>query len=144
MAAWDAIVVADASDTIESRLHVLALDVTESDAAQHYVDTALMKFGRLDISVQCAGICPPAKSILETSEEEFDQVMDVNVKGVWMGCKASLKGMLDSPEGGKGGSIILVSSQIGLDGTFPYGLSPFSIVSCLCLLISLIADIFWM
>lgn len=106
--------------TLNDRIHVLALDVTDSNAAEAYVQKALEVYGRLDISIQCAGICPPSKSILETSEEEFDKLMDVNVKGVWMGCKASLRGMLQSPEGGKGGSIVLISSQIGLDGTLSF------------------------
>jgi len=120
--AKDQLVLADgqSDSSLHDRIHVLALDVTDSNAAETYVSKALDLYGRLDISIQCAGICPPAKSILRTSEDEFDKVMDVNVKGVWMGCKASLRGMLQSPEDGKGGSIVLISSQIGLDGTLSF------------------------
>lgn len=128
--------------SFESRILLLALDCSKSSSAESYVSQTIKKFGKLDISVQCAGICPEGKSILETSEEEFDRVISINLKGVWVGCKESLRGMLQDGEdveteegktirrvkGDK--NILVISSQIGLDGMAnlsPYSASKFAL-----------------
>ncbi|GAA6020920.1 hypothetical protein JCM11491_000067 [Sporobolomyces phaffii] len=113
-----------------SKSHFVAVDCSESAAAETYVAETVARFGRVDVSVQCAGVCPAAKSILDTDAAEFDRVMAVNVRGVWLGAKASLKAMLSSAEResearvSRDKCILLISSQIGLDGMA--GLSPYS------------------
>ncbi|WP_440992021.1 SDR family oxidoreductase [Haloarchaeobius baliensis] len=67
--------------------------------------------GGLDIMVNNAGILRSGP-VTELTEDEFDLVMDVNVKGTFLGSKAAAEAMLD----GDGGSIINISSMAGLVG----------------------------
>jgi len=108
-------------EAYRSRTLLLDLDCSLAESATTYVDQTIDRFGKLDISVQCAGICPEGKPILETSEEEFDRVMAINVKGVWLGCKESLTGMKKQEGKGTGDkNILIISSQIGLDGEYAF------------------------
>ncbi|GAA5955721.1 hypothetical protein JCM21900_000897 [Sporobolomyces salmonicolor] len=107
-----------------ARTLCVAVDVSADDSAAQYVRQTVDTWGRLDVSVQCAGICPEGKPLVETDVSLFDKVMNVNVRGVFLGMQESVKAMLASPSKGKGCSIVLISSQIGLDG-YP-GLSPYT------------------
>jgi NAD(P)-dependent dehydrogenase (short-subunit alcohol dehydrogenase family) len=87
------------------------LDVTQEAEWQQAVETAVARFGKLDILVNNAGIA--LRGVLEdTSSEDWDRVMAVNAKGVFLGTKAAI------PEMRKvgGGSIVNISSMSGLVG----------------------------
>ncbi len=86
-------------------------DVTKATEIQKLVQDVKARWGSLDIAFFNAGI-GMAKPIDEVSEEEFDLVFDVNVKGVFLGCKFALPIMLNQG----GGSIINMSSNGGLIG----------------------------
>lgn len=88
-----------------------AADVTNAEATQQYIQKTLDQFGSLDIFFANAGIEGVVKSLEEYPEEMYDQVMAVNVKGVWLGCKYGL------PKLNEGGSFIITSSVAGLAGT---------------------------
>lgn len=87
------------------------LDATSESDWQRAVATAVGRFGKLDILVNNAGILRGAR-VEDTTEESWDLVMDVNVKGVFLGTKHVI------PEIRKagGGSIINISSVAGLVG----------------------------
>ena len=88
------------------------LDVTSENDWIRAIEATLARFGRLDILVNNAGVSQ--WSLLhETSEEDWDRVMDINTKGVFLGTKRSIPAMKESG----GGSIINISSQLGLVGT---------------------------
>ena len=88
------------------------LDVTSESDWQRAISDTVSKFGRLDILVNNAGIS--VWSVLhETSEEDWDRVMDVNTKGVFLGTKHAIPAMKEAG----GGSIINISSQLGIVGT---------------------------
>ena len=88
------------------------LDVTSESDWQKAISETVSAFGRLDILVNNAGIS--MWSVLhETSEEDWDRVMDVNTKGVFFGTKHAIPAMMESG----GGSIINISSQLGIVGT---------------------------
>ena len=59
-------------------------DVTDSDQVKAMVDKAVSKFKKVDIMVNCAGIGKPPKLIADVSEEEYDQVVAVNMKGIFL------------------------------------------------------------
>lgn len=61
-------------------------DVSESSQVRKMIEETISTFGRIDILVNNAGICP-AGTVLTTSEETWDQVFDINVKGVFLCCK---------------------------------------------------------
>ena len=87
------------------------LDVTSEESWQSAVSEAVSRFGKLDILVNNAGIYR-THNVTETSEDEWDQVMDINAKGVFLGTKAAIPAMRDSG----GGSIVNISSVAGLVG----------------------------
>src|SRR5207248_1394486 len=91
------------------------LNVTSESDWRAAVDTVVQKYGKLDILVNNAGILI-RKGIEETTEDDWDRIMAVNVKGVFMGTKCALPALRQAG----GGSIINISSTAGLVGS-PYG-----------------------
>jgi cyclopentanol dehydrogenase len=87
------------------------LDVTQEADWQQAVATAVSRFGALHILVNNAGIGGPGR-VEDTAVEAWDKVMDVNAKGVFLGTKAAIPAMRRAG----GGSIINISSQLGLVG----------------------------
>ena len=93
------------------------LDVTSESSWQEAVATAVARFGKLDILVNNAGVVSRG-NLEDTTVEEWDRVMDVNAKGVFLGCKTVIPEMRKAG----GGSIINTSSisgMIGQDGIQP-------------------------
>ena len=88
------------------------LDVTSERDWQSAVDATVSRFGRLDILVNNAGISGSGL-VHETSEADWDRVMDINAKGVFLGTKVAIPSMIEVG----GGSIINISSQLGIVGT---------------------------
>ncbi len=88
------------------------LDVTRSSDWETAVDTAVRKYGGLHILVNNAGILI-RKGVEDTTEEEWDRIMDINVKGVFLGTKHAIPAMRNSG----GGSIVNISSTAGLVGS---------------------------
>ena len=89
------------------------LDVTSEQSWQDAVTTAVDRYGKLDILVNNAGIYR-THNVLETPADEWDQVMDINAKGVFLGTKAAIPAMRQNG----GGSIVNISSVAGLIGNF--------------------------
>ncbi len=87
----------------------IALDVTNKQKVESVVRATLDTFGRLDILVNNAGILRP-NLIIEHPEDEFDEVLAVNVKGTFLCSQAAAKVMIAQ---GQGGSIIIISSASG-------------------------------
>lgn len=70
-----------------SRLHVIAGDVTNSSQVDQCIAEVIQAAGRIDILVNNAGIVRD-NVIWRMSEEDFDAVIDVNLKGAWLMCRA--------------------------------------------------------
>ncbi|BGP47385.1 hypothetical protein JCM10450v2_003237 [Rhodotorula kratochvilovae] len=104
------------SDADAARVLTVTGDVSDEATAEEYARRTVERFGRVDVSVQCAGISPPAANVVDMDVEEWDRAMRVNLRGVFLGVKHSLKAMLASPSGGDGCSVVIISSQLGLDG----------------------------
>ena len=85
-------------------------DVSQLEEAKNLVDTTINTFGKIDILVNNAGITKDML-LLRMTEEEFDQVLAVNLKGIFNCSKIATKAMLKT-----GGSIINMSSVVGLSG----------------------------
>jgi NAD(P)-dependent dehydrogenase (short-subunit alcohol dehydrogenase family) len=105
------------ADEINSKLTgnpvlALHLDVTRAADWRSAVDACEHQFGGLDVLVNNAGIAN-VKGVEETSEEEWDSVVNINQKGVWLGMKAAVPAMRRR----RGGSIINISSIYGLIGS---------------------------
>lgn len=89
----------------------LQADVTDPAACQSLVDTAAKTFGRLDVLVNNAGVTAD-KLILRMQEEDFDKVINANLKGAFFCCKAACKLMMRQ----RYGRIVNISSVVGLHG----------------------------
>jgi len=89
------------------------VDVSDEASAKAMVDHAIATYGRVDCLYNNAGIMPEADhSVTDTDVATWDQVMAVNVRGVFLGCKYAIPAMVD----GGGGSIINIASFVAILG----------------------------
>ena len=93
------------------RIVTAEVDVRDFLAVKEAVDSGVEQLGRLDIVVANAGIGNGGDVLHETSQEDWDEMIDTNLSGVWKSVKAAVPHII---AGGKGGSIILTSSVGGL------------------------------
>ena len=107
------------------------LDVRLEAEVQQLAETTLSKFGRIDALVAGAGILrargSTLKPLVQVTEDEWDEVLDVNLKGVFLTNRAVLPAMIRQKEG----TIINISSVSGLQGRAhdgPYCASKFGVI----------------
>lgn len=109
----------------------LHCDVTRAADLEAAVERAVAATGRLDIMVNNAAIRSPWK-MHETAEKDWDRVMAVNAKGVFLGCRAAVRRMLKQDLVGEvRGRIVNLSSQHGMvraPGAFAYGVGKAAVV----------------
>jgi NAD(P)-dependent dehydrogenase (short-subunit alcohol dehydrogenase family) len=85
------------------------MDVTAPDAAERAVAQAIDRYGRLDVLVPAAGIVQ-RRTALETSDDDWDEVVAVNLTAVFRWCRAAIGAMRDNG----GGAVVTVGSGWGL------------------------------
>jgi len=103
--------VVDEIKALGRRAIAVECDVTKSDQVNAMVNKTLDEFGKIDILVNNAGVIT-VKPVVELEEEEWDFIMDVNVKGVFLCCKAVIPHMIKR----RSGKIINVASIAGKKG----------------------------
>lgn len=86
-------------------------DVRDLGSMSGFSERAAEELGRIDIVVANAGVYSHAADSWSLSEEQFDEMLDVNLTGVWRTCAAAIPHLI---QGGEGGSIVLISSINGL------------------------------
>lgn len=89
------------------------VDVRDLPGMQEAVDAGVAELGGLDFVVANAGVSPQPTATWERSEEEWDSTMDINLKGTWITTKVAIPHILAT---GRGGSVVLISSMVGLRG----------------------------
>ncbi len=96
-----------------------AADVTDASQVKGYVANTVERFGGVDVSLLNAGIEGKVARIQDQSDEDFDKVIAVNVRGVWLGLKHTM------PEIARrgGGSIVITASTAGIRAV--PGISPY-------------------
>jgi meso-butanediol dehydrogenase/(S,S)-butanediol dehydrogenase/diacetyl reductase len=117
--------VAKEIEELGRRAMVIKVDVTKWDQVQAMVKQTIDELGRIDISVHNAGVINIAP-VEELTEEDFDHVFSVNVKGVFLCCKAVIPVMKK-----QGGGRIINTGSIGGKTAFPtlahYNASKFAV-----------------
>ena len=102
-----------AVEALDRRIIAKKADVRSFEQVKAVADEGVAEFGRLDIVLGNAGIFTSPNTSENLSDEEFVDMVDVNLTGVWRTCKAAIPHM---KKAGNGGSIILTSSAAGLMG----------------------------
>jgi 3-oxoacyl-[acyl-carrier protein] reductase len=120
---------AEAAETLSKELSSVGVralssqtDVGNTDAAAEMVKQAKDTFGRIDYLVNNAGITRD-NLILRMKEQDWDEVMDTNLKGAWNFAKAALRIMLRQESGGSILNISSISGSVGMAGQSNYSAS---------------------
>ena len=104
----------------DENVSYVAADTTDPGQVQRFVNSTIERHGGIDIFIANAGIEGEVNSIIDTPVEMFDKVIEVNVKGVWLGLKYVMPVMKKRG----GGSIVITSSTAGVRGSA--GMAPYS------------------
>lgn len=91
-------------------------DVRDRAALQAVVDEGLREFGHIDAVSANAGIWRPNRFV-DIQDDEYEAIVDVNLRGVWNTCQVVVPAMIAA---GRGGSIVITSSSAGLRGQAPW------------------------
>jgi 3-oxoacyl-[acyl-carrier protein] reductase len=120
---------AEAADTLKAEIEALGVqvlstqcDVAQTDAAAEMVKQTKDAFGRIDFLVNNAGIVRDTL-ILRMKEDDWDAVIDTNLKGAWNFSKAALRVMLRQDNGGSVLNISSISGIVGMAGQSNYSAS---------------------
>ena len=93
--------------------HFIKSDVSQAAHVESLVHQTVDKYGRLDVAFNNAGIEGVWLPLTEQTEENWEQVQSINLKGVWLSMKYEIRQMLKQ---GGGGAIVNMSSVTGLIG----------------------------
>ena len=107
----DAEVIGTAVERLRSAGHnaiAVTCDVTDKVQVAAMVDRTVGTYGRLDAAFNNAGVNSDSAPLLDTSDEEFERVIDINLRGVWNCMKAELRQMT-----AQGAGVIVNCSSIG-------------------------------
>jgi meso-butanediol dehydrogenase / (S,S)-butanediol dehydrogenase / diacetyl reductase len=110
VADWDEAGAKQVAQEIGARAFAIKVDVARAADVQRMVAATVSHFGRLDILFNNAGVCVP-NAVHTMSEEEWDRTININLKGVFLGCKYGLPELMK-----KGGVILNTASVAGLEG----------------------------
>lgn len=110
----------------------LETDVSRWHDIDRLISETVKRYGQLDVMVNNAAAMGAGHALLETSEEEWDLAMNVNLKGVFFGCKRAIQQMLTQEIRNEArGRIVNISSQHGMVaalGNIAYGVSKSGVV----------------
>lgn len=119
----------EATDEIEKAIVALGdqaigvkADVSKVDELQKLVDSAVQKFGKVDVMVNNAGV-ETRTSILDTTEAQYEKVLEVNLKSAFFGTQIVAKQMIKQGKGGRIVNITSVHEDWPMPGNIAYCLS---------------------
>src|SRR5216683_3153161 len=119
----------DAAEAVEAQITALGgqvigvqADVSKLDDLQRLFAAAVDKFGRIDIMVNNAGV-ETRTSILDTTEAQYDKVLDINLKSAFFGTQLAAKQMIKQGGGGRIINISSVHEDWPMPGNTPYCVS---------------------
>jgi NAD(P)-dependent dehydrogenase (short-subunit alcohol dehydrogenase family) len=101
----------DSLGDVTGEVTIVTADVSKPEDVRRMIDVAVERYGRLDIAVANAGIIPLA-SVVEATLDDWDEVMAIDGRGMFLTCKYAIEQMMTSG----GGSIVCLSSISGVAG----------------------------
>ncbi len=110
VADWDEAGAQQVAREIGARAFAIKVDVSKAADVERMVAATVGHFGRLDILFNNAGVCVP-NAVHTMSEEEWDRTININLKGVFLGCRYGLPELMK-----QGGVILNTASVAGLEG----------------------------
>jgi len=120
---------AEATEELEQQIVALGdraigvdADVSKVEDLRHLIDTSVKELGRVDIMVNNAGI-ETRTSILDTTEDQFAKVLDVNLKSAFFGTQLAAKQMIAQGDGGRIINVTSVHEDWPMPGNTPYCVS---------------------
>lgn len=108
-----------AAEISSENVAYIEADVSKSEDVKKYVQKAVNQFGGIDILIDNAGIEGDVVPLTDYDEDDFDAIMNVNVRGMWLGLKYTVPEMIERG----GGSVVMTSSVAGMQGF--EGLGPY-------------------
>jgi SDR family mycofactocin-dependent oxidoreductase len=113
----DAVAAAGGEDVV-----AVQADVRDQEALNRAVETAIERFGRLDAAIASAGVFAARDRLWEVSDDEWDAVVDVDLRGVFHTARAAIPAILQAPEPRRGRFVAVAStaSIVGLERMAPY------------------------
>jgi NAD(P)-dependent dehydrogenase (short-subunit alcohol dehydrogenase family) len=109
------------------RAQGLVMDVTDAASIERAFDDAEARFGPVTVLINNAGVTV-TRAAIDIDEKAWDQVLDTNLKGVWLAAQTAARRMVKN---GTGGSIVNIASILGLrvaGGLAPYAVSKAGVV----------------
>lgn len=109
---------------------VVPTDVSDASSAEAMARVVEQEFGRIDVLVANSGIAGPTKALWDITPEEWDATQAVNVRGVFLSCRAVLPGMISAGSG----SVVLIGSITGkrpMSHRTPYAASKMALIGLL-------------
>ena len=100
------------------------LDVRDKASIEAFIDRAFTDYGRLDVLINNAGVEAGAKTYAMIDEDDWDFVIDTNLKSAWLASKCYTERVVSNKQGG--GNIVMISSITDtrtIKGQFPYAVS---------------------
>lgn len=110
----------------DGEIFPLAVDVADSTSVAEMIEKTLSRFGQIDILVNAAGVVS-VSNVLELEESEWDRVMDINVKGTFLCCKAALPHLISRGEG-RIINIASIAGKVGRSGYAHYSASKHAVL----------------
>lgn len=105
----------------ETGFDTMIMNYQKPESFQNALDKVVLRHGKIDIFISSAGVHTENVSFWTMNPDEFDRVLNINLRGVFFACQAVAKYMKDN---NVRGSILLVSSSRGSEPAFsPYGIS---------------------
>lgn len=119
----------EATEALEKQIHGLGdqvigvlADVSRVDQLQSLIDTAVKEFGRVDVMINNAGV-ETRTSILDTTEQQYEKVMNINLKSAFFGTQFAARQMIKQGGGGRIINITSVHEDWPMPGNTAYCLS---------------------
>lgn len=111
---WNGDGVEAVAESLGDAAAAVQADVSKEEDINRYMQAAVERFGRVDLAHLNAGISGPFSPFMDLTTAEYDEVIAVNLRSVFIGLREALRRMRDQ---GSGGAIVTTSSLAGLRGS---------------------------